>query len=122
MAERVKMDVAREIQFCKLIDKIECDYGLYIGVKSIASLSHFLDGYRFRCFEESNYLLSFQSEFQTFIEKKYHSTSVRSWKDIIKCNLPEDEAFDLFYRLYRQFLRETDYGRNVSNTGDGTMC
>lgn len=113
------MIVENEKRICTLISKVERKFGMYIGEKSLTYLSHFLNGYRFRFFEESQYLFLFQSEFQRYIETKHHQEgTVYAWNDIIlnQNGLQEDVAFDAFFRLFNLFLKETAYGNLILGT------
>ena len=112
------MIIENEKSICKLILNIERNYGVYIGNKSLTNLAHFLNGYSFRFFEERQYLFSFRSDFQSYIEAKYQQKkayAAYAWNDIIlnENESNEEAAFDAFYQLFHQFLKETTYGRLI---------
>lgn len=108
------MKIEYEISICTLIEKIENNYGMYVGGKTLTGLSHFLDGYRYRFYEEDQYLFLFQIEFQSYVEAKYQLQSGCAWSSIILKDLQEDCAFDAFFCLFKQFLKETAYGRMIN--------
>ena len=103
---------------CALISKIENEYGRYIGEKSLTLLAYFLHGYRYRFFEEEQYLFTFQTEFQSYIEKKYPQKGGYAWNELICGDLSEDKAFDAFYRFFQLFLQETEYGNVIRRFSD----
>ena len=116
-----RMNIENEIHLCRIIGSIKQNYGLYIGEKSLTYLSHFLNGYRYRFFEEQQYLFSFQKEFQVYIEKLYQIENGRAWNEIIKNGLSEKDAFDMFFRLLEQFLQESEYGAYIYSADHGTV-
>lgn len=89
-----------------LLREIKERYGVYIGRKSVHILSVFLSGYVCAVYEltgDENVLL-FNSQFQTFVERKNGLVlNTKHWSKIIALNRSDEEAFDLFYELYEEY-------------------
>ena len=109
------MNLKHEISLYRLICRIEKSYGIYIGTKSLTFLWIFLLGYEQRLFDEEKYVCAFRQEFQIFVEKYYDQAGGYSWADLIKGTLQENEAFDDFFKMFKQFLQDSEYGRILTN-------
>lgn len=92
-----------------LLDRIEQRWAVYIGRKSISRLSILLGGYELALNDILNAKLNFNGEFQKFVECKFGKERLNTmhWTDILAENRSQEEAFDLFYVLLKEF--EADY-------------
>lgn len=100
-----------------ILDKIEIDYALYIGKKSLERLSLFISIYTLIYFNFTGEHLTFWSEFQSFTEHYYETKyqienqcwRIKGWSDIIQFFSASDEdAFETFYKLYSMFKKKKE--------------
>ena len=92
----------------KTLKKIKERPGLYLGRKSLMLLDAFLGGYSICCYDlEKKIEADIFDGFQEYIQQRYNIRSTQSWAKIIDFySLSDEEAFDNFYNLYEEFLKE----------------
>ena len=79
--------------------------GVYFGKKSLEALSFTLGGYMLREREIDKESGSWFSGFQDFVARYYRVEASRGWCDIIRFfSATEEEAFDKFYQLLKEYL------------------
>lgn len=86
-----------------LLKRIQLDYGVYIGSKSIHKLAVFLSGYECALSDISDVKPRFNSAFQRFVEQKEGYKGSKHWADILFENASEELAFDRFFALIEEF-------------------
>lgn len=87
-----------------LLNKIRERPVLYLGKPKVERLKAFIDGYMTYMEEEGTYCVLFD-EFQSFVQKRYKIYSSQNWSNIIDFFSSSDQnAFDLFYKLFDEFL------------------
>lgn len=89
-----------------ILQKIKATPGVYIGSKSLTDLAMFISGYECALFETTGKRYTFNSQFQTFVQKKQgieHTSS--HWSTLISKKRSDDEAFELFYAYLDEFLK-----------------
>ena len=89
-----------------ILQKIKATPGVYIGSKSLTDLAMFISGYECALFETTGKRYTFNSQFQTFVQKKQgveHTSS--HWSTLISKNCSDDESFELFYAYLDEFLK-----------------
>lgn len=112
-SESKPMKTEYESTLCNLIDQILERPGMYLGIPTITGLFHFLGGYSFRIWQEEGYIIRFDSQFRDYVVGKSPTTLAVGWLELLRKDLPEDEAFEQFCRLYHRFMQETEYGQTV---------
>ena len=88
-----------------IFEKIRKTPGVYIGSKSLTDLAMFISGYECALFETTGERYTFNSQFQTFVQKKQgveHTSS--HWSTLISKNCSDDESFELFYAYLDEFF------------------
>lgn len=80
---------------------------LYIGKKSLDRLVTYVSGYMHRAYEAEGVHQEFLPGFQDYIAELYGIHSAHHWSSIIQfyCSY-EEEAFDKFYELLDDFLKQ----------------
>lgn len=86
-----------------LLKRIQLDYGVYIGRKSVHRLAMFLSGYECALRDIQGVQPCFNSAFQRFIEQKEAYIGSKHWADILLENASEEMAFDCFFALNEEF-------------------
>ena len=100
-----------EDKIIKMLYEIKEHPGVHIGKKSLERLAMYLTGYVSCMVEMTNGMTFFLIDIQEYVANYYNIKSDQYWVDIIRFyTLSEDEAYDKFYELLDEFLK---------NTGDG---
>lgn len=89
-----------------LISKIKQRPTMYISKSYISCLKAFLDGWFLKppISERENQLMS---DFQDWVERKYHSTTTHSWSDLILFYSDgESDALKTFFTLFDEFIKQ----------------
>ena len=92
-----------------MLQKLHDRPGVYIGRKSLERLTTFISGYIQCLYDIEGSCPDFLPGFQKYIEARYGLKDnifiFRHWSEIISFfNATEDEAFDEFYELLKQYL------------------
>ena len=90
----------------QLIQRMESNYGMLIGEKSLCRLAFFLRGYMYEFYEENGYIFSFDKEFQAHIQHKLHSNETLHGDTALQAGRTDTEAFDEFYKQYHEWSRD----------------
>ena len=86
-----------------LLEKIEKQYGVYIGEKSLSRLSTFLSGYECALEDITGSRPFFNAKFQAFVEKKEgKECTTDPWDVILSEKCTEEEAFDKFFVYWKE--------------------
>jgi hypothetical protein len=90
----------------ELLDQIKLRPELYLGMKSLIKLRHFLDGVlHVLALDEQSDCLDFLKGFQEWIEIRYDIDGSHHWSSIINFYASnEADAFDIFFKHLSQFL------------------
>lgn len=93
--------------FYQLLGKIQKRPAMYLGGRSLSRLEAFLGGY-FVAKQEMGLSLTPEeehfSQFQDWIQTKYHIQSSQSWaKIILFYSTDEAHALDSFFQLWQEF-------------------
>ena len=68
----------------ELLDEIRPKVPMYVGTLSLTKLAFFIRGYEFACDQQwPKCEREFFSEFQRWVEKRFHVTISKTWHDII---------------------------------------
>ena len=91
-----------------LLEKIEKQYGVYIGKKSLSRLSTFLSGYECALEDLTGSRPYFNARFQTFIEKKEGKEfCTEHWSVILSEGRSDEDAFDKFFHYWTE-MRQSE--------------
>lgn len=105
-------------EFYKFLEDIKKKPGLYIGTKSLISLTYFLDGifYTLHYLNGQKEYPNFLEGFQEWIQIRFDITSTQHWSNIINFYSSNDvNAFDLFFELLNEFLNLDKEIRDYGN-------
>lgn len=88
---------------------------LYFLKPSLRELSQLIGGFSIACDEIENYHLSFDQDFQSFIEQKYGEESRRyHWSHLFLQNHTDEDAFSLFFNNFDEFMKKkTEEGEKI---------
>lgn len=90
-----------------LLVKIRKLPALYIGKKSLERLRAFISGYSMCLYEIYGSEPDLLNGFNEYVAEYYHICVDRDWSSIIPFfSNTEEEAFDKFYELLDEFLKE----------------
>lgn len=93
----------------EILEKIKKRPGMYLGKPSVSDLFIFLAGYktarRELGIEPNEQEMTFYSEFQPWLQKRFQVQTVNSWAKIIMLySVDEKEGFDYFFKLLDEFF------------------
>lgn len=88
-----------------LLKKIEKNYPVYIGRKSLLELVSFLNGFECAIHEIAGERVNFNAKFQIYIEHKIGTVKNchMHWSCIMMNNRDDEEAFDQFFVYLEEF-------------------
>ena len=108
-----KMENLAKKSVIGILKRIRERPGVFLGGASVERLHMFMLGYEICLYEEkyqSDEGFSMMSGFREFMRKKYRVQMSKTWADIISFYSGDDkEAFDLFYKLFDEYLEGTGY-------------
>lgn len=98
--------------FYALLNKIHQRPGMYLGSPSLTKLHLFLHGYWYAREEQGIPPSQEEKEFngfQDWIQQRFKVTATASWAKIILLYATDErDAFELFYKLWTEFLSQKD--------------
>lgn len=88
------------------LERVRLRPALYLGKKDLAALSHNLAGYEEALADLTGRKVLFNNKFQCFVQSKYGRAYNKTihWSTFLLEQYPEEEAFDLFFALFDEFL------------------
>lgn len=116
------------VDLYELIRNIQKRPAMYLGRASISNLRTFLSGY---CFARRQMQIPKTpqeqqfSEFQSWIQQKFHLTSNQTWDQIILFfSQDENTALDQFFKLFDEFTQTEqliEAQQHITNTTQTTQ-
>ncbi|MBQ8216166.1 MAG: hypothetical protein IJZ33_07890 [Clostridia bacterium] len=89
------------------LKRVQAHPAVYLGKKDLRALSFSLAGYEEALLDLTGRRVLFNTKFQRFVEQKYEEEyrNTSHWSAFLLKNRSEEDAFDLFFDLWAEFLR-----------------
>ena len=91
----------------RFLERVGEKPALFLGKKDLRALSYSLAGYESAIYDLTGKRVLFNTKFQRFVEQKYEEEyrNTSHWSAFLLKNRSEEDALDLFFDLWAEFLR-----------------
>lgn len=102
----------------RFLERVGEKPALFLGKKDLRALSYSLAGYESAIYDLTGKRVLFHTKFQRFTEKKLPQDSGRTvhWSAMLLNGRSEEAAFDLFFELWAEFLKQHPHWEEEDHT------
>ena len=102
----------------RFLERVGEKPALFLGKKDLRALSYSLASYESAIYDLTGKRVLFHTKFQRFTEKKLPQDSGRTvhWSAMLLNGRSEEAAFDLFFELWAEFLKQHPHWEEEDHT------